>query len=38
MLFWILVGICIVVGLGGTAVQILMHMLPRDYRIDEWWR
>jgi len=40
MLFWLLLGGCIIIGLGGTAVQILMHMLDRDYEVDEYvrWR
>jgi len=38
VLFWLLLGGCIVIGFGGTAVQILMHMLPEDYEVDEWCR
>jgi len=38
MVFWVVLALCVLVGLGGTAVQILMHTLPRDYRVDEWCR
>jgi len=40
MLFRAVLALCILVGFGGTAVQILMHMLERDYEVDEYvrWR